>query len=77
MQETVTLTKRQQKLFADAWALVKNMAKRAPYIFKSPYYAHKEASDLVGLQQFAGSTRSLWTKWAHEQYKGMSNYAGD
>lgn len=58
------------------WRTTKEKAWEAPYCFMSPYYAHKEAAEVVG-QVLPTEQRKQFLEFAHDQYATMSNYAGD
>lgn len=78
MQPTIELTATQQEQFEALWRdKVVPLAKMAPHIFSSPYYAHKGASEQVALTMVKEADQKAWAQYAGTRYRGMSNYSGD
>lgn len=53
------------------------LAKRAPYMFQSQYYAHQGASIEAGGKLPTEKLQKKWSLYATDKLKGMSHYAGD
>lgn len=78
MQDQIKLTPTQEANYAALWQdEVVPLAKEAPYIFQSPYYAHKGAAEAVGEAHFDESEQKAWMQYAHSRYGRLSNYSGD
>lgn len=65
--------------FEGMWRVrVVPLAKQAPHIFKSQYYAHRDAAEEMGrLHILDEPTLKAWKEFTNEKIRGMSNYAGD
>ena len=58
------------------WDEATQLAMDAPYIFMSPRYALKDASEKIAEGMEEGRAQSF-LKYAYKRYGHLSNYAGD
>lgn len=60
----------------ELWDKTTKLASEIPFVFSSPYYAHKEAAQKIA-EDLPAKKAEEFLRYAYERYKSKSNYAGD